>query len=216
MSAQIQDRLLYNRTLYYLIATTNDDFLFNPKEHGLHPSRLSTACWRGYWLIYFVSDNRSLSLERLYINCPSRRYPQINGKGVVSKDWDKMSFDELGFSLYDNLNIVYNNYTGRILLGDKLLVGRGYVRRTGFRQPYYAYENVIELIFRNGILIDTIDHSELVKKVRVFQEKAIEEKGDKDDAYILRNCGRYTTHYFRTLPENELKKYWWIKFRDKM
>lgn len=64
------------------------------------------------------------------------------------------------------------NYPLAILLILSLkrnLVGKGFLREYYIHMGYqraWAYENLRELIFENGKLMETFDHSEMAKKLR--------------------------------------------------
>ena len=56
MTAQIEDPIYYDGRKWSLIASTSD-FLLNPNDYGLQTKSTSTACWRGYYGEYSITDN---------------------------------------------------------------------------------------------------------------------------------------------------------------
>jgi len=208
MSAQIADQLVYNGQSYSIIATTDVSFLFNPRSFGLNPMRQTTACWRGFWLEYTASEDKALVLDKLYIYCgKDAEYPTINGKSLAKKEESTHS-REWGFFKYGGLDIVTNEYTGRILTGRDFILKYG--KHMGL-QPYYAYKDVKEFVFKDGVLIAVNDRSELTQNVRDVWEQVI---CNNDDAWLHRRSGRFSTSYFKQLelPKEELhQKYWWVK-----
>src|SRR5262249_23756305 len=55
MTAQISDVVVY-RGRPHGIAGVNGSGLFDPREHGIRPTMISTACWRGYHCTYEVAE----------------------------------------------------------------------------------------------------------------------------------------------------------------
>ena len=81
----------------------------------------------------------------------------------------------MGHWTYDNVNLMIP-YTGKILLRDKFLPE--YYIHMGFQQAF-AYETLVEFVFENGKLIETIDHSDTVEKMR--ESMNLEELVDRND-----------------------------------
>ena len=61
--------------------------------------------------------------------------------------------------------MIPNVYSGSIVIG-KGLIASDYLAQ-GYEVPCYGYEEVIELIFSQGILVTTINHSRAMKRVRM-------------------------------------------------
>lgn len=63
-------------------------------------------------------------------------------------------------------------YTG------KILIGKGFINKYYIHMGYqraWAYEVLEKLIFYKGKLIETVDHSEMAKKLRLELENKAEE-----------------------------------------
>lgn len=210
MSAQIPDILVHNKIEYALITTTNGEFVFSPKIYKKRAYRASTACHRGYYCCYKATDNL-LKLDKLFINCNPDTSKEINGKCLLRNEkTGKPVISEEGLYIYNDLGVVYENYSGRIRCGKEFITRYG--RRIGF-QPYYAYRELKELIFSRGKLVATKDHSDLAEKVRSSFEKAIVDNGLEDDAWLYRSTGGLITKYYEDLSDDQMKEYWWVKRR---
>lgn len=61
--------------------------------------------------------------------------------------------------------MISNTYTGSIVLGRGLISAEYLSHFNAY--PCYGYEEVIELIFSQGILVTTINHSRAMKRVRM-------------------------------------------------
>lgn len=155
MTAQIADHFSYKGEGYSIVAMKGE-IKFNPKKYGFHPESPSSACWRGYWCEFLVTDD-SLVLDKLHIFQREHDYPEFNGvrAELNQEGWDRMP-------VYNDLNFKIN-YTGSIVLGkgflDKYYIHMGYQRA-------WAYETVIELVFEKGKVVNRIDHSDFVAKIR--------------------------------------------------
>ncbi len=196
MTAQIGDRFILKETEYRFVNICNP-IPFNPQTYGITPSVARTACWKGFWCVYDI-NSKGIFLKDLYVNSENGQYPKINGVAPMFESDDKSYLIYMGHHLYKNLNIKVP-YSGKILVGDKF-IGDYYIHM-GYQQPW-AYEILIELIFENGELIETVDHSKIANEIR---EKAPE-------------CKDYDFEWYPILPklvkEEILMKYgkeiWWL------
>ena len=161
MTAQISDKFIITEKEYSLVATSAP-IGFDPKMYGLVPKPISSACWRGYWCIYEVLQKR-LYLKDLHISSENNIYPTIHCVNPISDKKDRATaFTELFHPKYKNINMPID-FTGKILMGNDFI--NDYYIHIGIQRSW-AYRNLIELIFDNGILTDTIDHSDLAVKMR--------------------------------------------------
>lgn len=167
MTAQIRDSFRLKGTKYSIIALSKP-IKFNPTDYGITPESRSTACWKGYWCDYDISED-GIMLTNLYINSKDAYYPNIHGIKVSQNEGDtkKAFLKYMGHHLYENLNIPMN-YSGKIVIGDKFI--RDYYIHMGY-QKAWAYKVVLELIFMDGKLITTYNHNELVANMRQTIDK---------------------------------------------
>jgi hypothetical protein len=194
VTKQIVDVVYYNNERLFPLSISGKG-LPHPKDFGLHPFMISTACWRGFYCEYTIREDR-LWLTRLVAQHDGE-YPVIDGVKALYEEDRFLAADEeepeflLGRwvfeetakdsetvlrelhyegGIYENLNVPAP-LTGGILLdmGD-------------IDVPYIQYdfsylsssETILELLFEKGVLVKTIDHSaaiaakrdELVKKQR--------------------------------------------------
>ena len=154
MTAQIGDIYKYRKNEFTIVALSNA-LHFNPKEYGLEPHVRSTACWRGYWCEYNITDD-GLFLQNLYLFNSEGNYPPLNGIEVSPqefKEYDCYNFKKkksekvtrplyMGHRVYKNVNMLIP-YTGKILLGDGFL--QEYYIHMGFQRGW-AYQKLIELV----------------------------------------------------------------------
>ena len=75
MTAQVADKYYYNGEEYSFVAN-QPNLDFSPKLFNLTPANISTACWRGFWCTYDISDN-GFFLDELYIHTENDDYPDI-------------------------------------------------------------------------------------------------------------------------------------------
>jgi len=176
MTAQIEDFVRYRENKYSLVSFSRP-LGFNPKMFDLVPMGISTGCWKGYWCGYEVTS-KGLVLQNLFIHTKDDVYPPVNGVNVSEIEYQEcMRISEedgkyvqipdmipkhMGHREYKNLNI-FTKYSGKIILG-KGFIGRYYIHM-GYQRAY-AYEELIELGFRNGKLVSEKDISDEAARIR--------------------------------------------------
>ncbi|MEM3342433.1 MAG: hypothetical protein QW728_07040 [Thermoplasmata archaeon] len=165
MTAQFPDKFVLDGEVFSIAGFRGDEkTLFNPTKHGLEPAPVCTACWRGYILTYSLSGDK-LVLQDLEIGCSKDKYPALNGKSPLLRGQteERMVLP----AKYKDLNI-FVSYSG------SFLIGKGFIRELyvhmGFH-PAWKYETVIELTFKEGILVDKKDLSDVMKQKREEMSK---------------------------------------------
>jgi len=174
MTAQIPDIFTYGETDFSLIAITPSEAeLFDPRDHGLNPSRHGTACYRGYWCGFEITD--ALYLENLLVWCMDHKYPPLCGiRPELDLDPerkpDPLDWDACGE--YRQFMEDFNHYSGlhmKIPFTGKLLAGTGFLEEyhihMGFQRAF-AYEKVFEFEFAGGDLVRTADLSRKAAEMR--------------------------------------------------
>ena len=162
MTAQISDAYIIDGKKYSIVALSKPIGV-DPEDYGLEAHASCTACWRGYWCGYAV-ENEELIMKRLFLYNAEGKYQDFNGVQVspASKDVDAY------FGHREYKTNMKMNYTGKIVLGadfiDKYYIHMGFQRA-------WAYEKLIELVFRDGKLIEKIDHSDYAKELRKLIDK---------------------------------------------
>lgn len=178
MTAQFGDMYTYKQKSYTVIATS-DAFPFRPKEYGLEPHCSCTACYRGYWCEYAIIDDQ-LVLQNLYLFNRDGAYPPINGVEVEPQEFIEHDCSTsngrnqiiklpklFGHRIYKNVNLPIL-YSGKILLGNGFL--HEFYVHMGFQRGW-AYQELIELCFEEGILVESYDLSHIAKEKRQSLEQ---------------------------------------------
>lgn len=158
MTTQIENCFHYQEKDYRIAGILEDD-LFFPRDYDLHPVQASTACYRGYYAVFTVSESR-LFLERLDVRLvrktedgyKEQKGPPINGVAPHFNS-DGIIFN----NQYDGLHLPLP-YTGGLLLID------GPINDAPFR--VWEYSTVFELLFEDGVLQNAIDRSAAIENLR--------------------------------------------------
>ena len=166
MTAQIADEFFYSDKYYSISAIEVSDSFFDIYKLGLEPHGMSTACYRGY-VAYFAIDSRNrLQLTDLSTNNGNGKWeiPSINGvqPRIIKPDrlWGpylhhrKLEYTGLQLPL---------SYSGGILITANFIQD-SYIHM-GFHSPW-NYREVIELVFLDGICINTNKLSEVAEHRR--------------------------------------------------
>lgn len=188
MTAQIGDTFRYEEQEYSIVAISNS-IPFHPKDYGMEPEAVCTACWDGYWCDYKISDN-GIFLQNLYINSKDGNYPEINGV--------KGNNQYMGHHLYKNINLPIP-YSGKIVVGkdfiNKYYVHMGYQRAWG-------YETLLEFVYEDGKLTDIMDYSSVAAELR--------EKSDDGVGGSLHGEGDKLNFIEDSFSLDLKDKAWWI------
>jgi hypothetical protein len=163
MTAQINDSFQYG-DIEYSVAGISAGVLFDPAIFDLKPVMASTACWRGYQVVYSIADTH-LIVADLHVNLledadvyQRKQGPTINGITPTEKQSEYDRFNNHYYGLNYHLE-----YSGGLLLADGFI--RDLYVHMGFH-PAWKYETVIELVFEKGVLSQEFDHSEKMAEVR--------------------------------------------------
>ncbi|WP_448269668.1 hypothetical protein [Nostoc sp. DSM 114159] len=164
MTGQISDQLIYKSQIF-CIAGVDGVGLFEPTQHGFSPQCGTTACWRGYCCTYKVIEE-TLYLKELIISLSLKEKLMIKhgrGRDFIGV-FPSLRHTHVGHpsAIYDDLNHLVE-FTGSLLAGNNF-INNLYVH-LGF-QSAYKYEEVHELIFENGYLMQSIDRSEEMAEIR--------------------------------------------------
>ena len=212
MTAQIRDIYNYDNNDYRIVALSSV-MLFKPQDYGMEPHTSSTACWRGYWCEYEIS-NGELLLKNLYFYNTDGNYPPLNGVEVsppefievegrrgLRKKREKFTMPaHHGHRVYKNVNLPIP-YTGKILLGDGFM--REYYIHMGFQQSW-AYKKLIELVFKEGILLECNDLSRIAKA----QREAMKEQGVNPRYPKISDIQKFVDESFSL---DYADKAWWLE-----
>jgi hypothetical protein len=158
MTRQVPDEVRYLRRTYHLTALDGSG-LFDPGEHGVTPTALSTACYRGFMCGYAVRGGRLL-LDSLEIGAEPGA--ALAGPFGAAPERDERRSFHRGTVWYSRLARPVG-FTGRLLIGaDEVHVG---YLNMGFL-PAWLYARVHELAFDAGRLTAAHDRSDALAEVR--------------------------------------------------
>ncbi len=162
MSAQFEDIYIFQNKSYSIIKA-KPSACFEPKEYGLEPDTdCCSACWKGFHAVFSIVEKR-LFIKDLFIETKDQIYPSIAGVQVkFQKEVDYFTF----FPVYESLSL-FVPYTGKLLVGEGFL--KEYYVHLGY-QRLWAYQEVKELIFKDGILVEINDLSNLAAQLRAACE----------------------------------------------
>ena len=199
MTAQIGDTLKFQDREFSIVAM-KPPLQFYPEKYNITPEMICTACRKGFWCSYNISDG-SISLEDLYINSKNNFYPEIEGVFPQPSDGTKI-IDYMFHHLYKNLNIKIL-YSGKILAGDEFI--SDYYIHMGYQRPW-AYKTLKELVFKCGELMEINDQSQIATKMRERIDS------DKDFCKNLRESGEDASKFINDSFSLDFKtKAWWLE-----
>lgn len=163
MTAQINDAFFYKGEDYALAGISEGE-LFDPSLLDMEPTGASTACYRGYQAVFTIVDSH-LVLGTLHVNllkdgdyAQDMKGPTINGVEPRGRQ-----------EQYDGFNNHYVDLNYHLEYSGGLLVARDFIRELyvhmGFH-PAWKYQQVVELVFKNGLLIKESDRSGQMAEIR--------------------------------------------------
>lgn len=158
MTAQISDTFIYQEQKYNLVALQGEGLIV-PQDYNMQPEMLHTACYRGFYSTYEVTDD-GLFLIEMVIGEVKDGYKSIQGIMPYA--------DGNRYTTYKGLRLLVP-FTGIIRLGKDFInthsVNMGY-------QKASAYATLLELTFDAGIIVLIKDlSSSNSKKHGAFKNK---------------------------------------------
>ena len=180
MTMQIRDSLSYLGTDYVFGGVENDDQMPQITDYGVIPVTFSSACWRGYFLKYEISDH--IVISDIMLKTKGNNYPVINNVSAVP--YNKHPYEGFIFT-YQNVDLTFP-YTGKMLICrndredvrfdscmEQLFEESAnqpknyhlYFRRDRYINIQF-YSEVLELEFFEGKLINVRDMSEQCELLR--------------------------------------------------
>jgi hypothetical protein len=163
MTVQINDRVFHRQIAHSLVAVSvGGAGLFNPTALGFKPVCVSTASFRGYHLDYTIQDS-GLVLTALDIGlgAPHALYARYGRSPIFPGHWPVRG--RLGHLRFEALSIPVP-FTGGLLLGHEFI--HPFFDRDLYFQPIWRYQNVRELLFENGRVVEDHDRSSAMAEIR--------------------------------------------------
>jgi hypothetical protein len=151
MTGQIADTFIYKGERYDIIGLVGGD-LVTPEQFGMIPLGVCSACWRGFYVTYELTS-RGLYLRKLSLRVENEDYKPIDGVMPVDDDWHKS----------------YNNLRVRVAFTGKIRIAKDFIQERyvhmGFQMPT-AYKTVHDVTLKDGKVLDILDRSYEVEKLR--------------------------------------------------
>lgn len=183
---------LYKEEAFKVLLTEKNSVLF-PEIQKLLPEECSI--WDNCIGTYQVED---YILELISLKVPYKiGYPMVHDmapvKFVGEQDADYMEYGNLAEPL---------SYSGGIILAKEFVKDYGNEEE----YPCYCYKKVLELIFENGTLVTSIDHSKDMVRIRKNIEKGFRNIHNRKDARCIRRFIR--TSFVQNYSKSIIRKKW--------
>jgi hypothetical protein len=174
-TAQIPDRFIFKGNEYSLIGKTEGD-LATPEQFGMSAVMIHTACYRGYYATYELTEE-GLFLRELTLREKNEKYlPILDISPVINTEGKKAT--------YSNLHVIVQ-FSGKIRLAKDSI--REFYIHMGYQKPT-AFKIVLDITLKNGRVVEIKDRSEEMEKKRGAFKKAYESgemKKSIEDAFSL-------------------------------
>jgi hypothetical protein len=175
MTYQIRDGISIEGKQYAIERSNNREGLFNPNNYSIHPGEASSACHRGFYCDYTISDRQLLLMSiSLNPNMSDRlKFKYGRSEKLLFGQSPELNKFPVGLSW------TYQNLHHSIPYSGGLLLVAGNIMMRSENMMYYPtclHERVCEAIFELGILIDLIDYSDRMTEIR----NQIIEDGEKE------------------------------------
>lgn len=174
---------MFNKSMNFkdtiLISDVNYDILYSEHEI-IQPEYFNIApTWSDDTTFAFISqynlEDYQLYLKNLIVS-NDRGYPEINGIDpkpyCIEQDMDAVQYNDIMEAV---------EYTGAMVIGTHIV--KNYSENDDI--PCYSYKCVKELVFLDGKLITTIDHSKAMLRVRKNLDLGLRSLNKKSDVKCI-------------------------------
>lgn len=151
MTAQISDTFFFKGDEYSLIGMSGDN-LASPAQFGMKPEMIHTACYRGFYATYELTEE-ALYLRELTLREKDGNYLPIEGIEPAKEDYQ---------ATYHGLSVVVP-FTGKIRLA-KDLIEELYIHM-GYQKPT-AFKTVLDITLKDGRVVEINDRSKEMEQKR--------------------------------------------------
>lgn len=174
MTAQFTDTFIFRGDQYSLIGIDGGTLAL-PEQFGMEPEQFSSACYRGFYATYELTEE-ALYLREMTLREKNGNYLPIAGI-LPGKEGDKatrsLSMDVQAYvvfpssqaahiATYHDLNVVIS-FTGKIRLArdfiHELYIHMGYPKAT-------AFKTVLDITLKDGRVIEINDRSQEMEQKR--------------------------------------------------
>ena len=152
MTAQILDTFLFKGDEYSLIGMTEGCVLASPEQFGMEPDEIHTACYRGFYATYELTEE-SLYLKELTLRVRDGKYQPIGDVQPERVD---------NHATYHGLSEVIP-FTGKIRLA-KDFIKELYVHM-GYQKPT-AFKTVLDISLKDGKVVEIKNRSQEMEQKR--------------------------------------------------
>lgn len=151
MTAQITDMFIFKGDEYCLIGMTKGD-LASPEQFGMEPEMLHTACYRGFYATYELTEE-ALYLRELTLREKNGKYLPI-GETQPERERNQATYHSLSEVI---------PFTGKIRLAkdfiEELYIHMGYQKPT-------AFKTVLDIALKDGQVVEIRDRSQEMEEKR--------------------------------------------------
>lgn len=185
---QLQEKLIYKGECYKLLLS-EEDRIFIPSQLAF--DRFWSNLQENDVHTTFIVDGYKLWLQSIMVPFQNN-YPvicNVEPLRVKLEDNGKEYLEYQG--LFESVS-----YTGGIIISKDIIWP--YTEKE--LSPCYCYKKVIELIFVEGTLVTTIDHSKAMVRIRMNIEKGLRDRNNFRDARCIRRFIRksFVCHYVQS------------------
>jgi hypothetical protein len=166
------DSIIISDITYQILYYENN--IFNPELFGIKPTWLDDSGF--FYQCLFELKDFKLYLKSFIVSS-DRGYPIINGINPVPYSTDKGS-DAV---LYDNI-AEQLDYNGALIIVNQIVNNYGKTEEI----PCYCYKLVKEMVFLEGKLITTIDHSKAMLRIRKNLDLGLRRLDKKRDVKCIK------------------------------
>lgn len=180
----------------FLILKCEKKEIFDPHQIGISPIWSDNRNFH-YSCVFEIKDYQ-LYLKNLILTS-DRIYPNVGGAKPVFLS------DENGVDTVEYRNVMIPVvYTGAILIGKNLVKTYGNERE----MPCYSFKTVRELIFQEGRLVTTIDHSKAMLRIRKNLDLGLRDLNKKRDLKCIKHFlkSSFVGNYKTPIKNREKKK----------
>lgn len=184
----LENNIIFQEKNYKIIACEHD-FIIHPTTFQIIPITLS-ALQVQYYANYTINDYK-LYLEQLTLEENPKETNRINGNNEEQY-------------IFKQQPLIY---TGSIIIGQEV-VKEYYVKNWDTR-PCFSYKYVYELVFKDGILTTTIDHSKAMLRIRKNIELGLRSLNKNRDLRCIKRFIKSSLvgDYDTKLSSNRKKRY---------
>jgi hypothetical protein len=151
MTAQIPDRFIYRGEEYSMVGKDGGGLL-TPMDFGMRPVMIHTACYRGFYCTYLVTED-GLYLSEMTVRTADDVYPEVEGYQPIVQDYT---------GVYRDMRVL-TNFSGKLRLA-KDFIEELYIHM-GFQKPS-AFRTVLDFQFSEGKLQTITDLSAYYAEMR--------------------------------------------------